>query len=114
MSDRENHDESATKCLFLLIVCSSEGLHFRMSGIKVFGSDSKVKGVLLHAVKTLKGNRGTTLPKLNPGATKGWVVSTTPWPLYPWEKDTLLIVQGAEWALEPGYISHENLAFNGI
>ena len=37
----------------------------------------------------------------NLGATWGWAVNTTPRPLYPQERDSVLIVQGARWALEP-------------
>jgi hypothetical protein len=33
-----------------------------------------------------RGSRGINLPILDLGARWGWVVSTTPRPLYPWER----------------------------
>ena len=38
----------------------------------------------------------------------------TPWPLYPWERDPLPIVQRAGWTMEPASMSPENLASTGI
>jgi len=35
----------------------------------------------------------------NLGARWGWDVNTTPWPLCQWEREPLLIVQQAGWAL---------------
>jgi len=44
----------------------------------------------------------------------GWVVNTTPWLLYSWEGDLVLVVQEAEWA--PGWVwtGAENLALTRI
>jgi hypothetical protein len=53
--------------------------------------------------------RGIALPVLNPGAKKG-----TPRPLYPREKDGVLIVQGAGWASGPVWMGPENIAPTGI
>jgi hypothetical protein len=40
----------------------------------------------------------------------GWVVSATPWPLYPRETDPVPIVYEAEWAPGPVWTGAENLA----
>jgi len=44
----------------------------------------------------------------------GWVVNTTPRPLYPRERDSVPIVQEAGWAPGPVWTGAENLAFTGI
>ena len=44
---------------------------------------------------------------------RGWVVSTTSWPLYP-GKDPVPIVQEAGWAPGPVWTDAENLAPTGI
>jgi hypothetical protein len=38
----------------------------------------------------------------------GWVVNTTPWLLYPWERDPVPIVQEAGWAPGPVWTGAEN------
>jgi hypothetical protein len=47
---------------------------------------TKVKFTLLQASWPLRGGRGIDLPILNLGTRKGWVVRTTPRPLYPRER----------------------------
>ena len=44
----------------------------------------------------------------------GWVVSATPRPLYPRERDPVPIVLEAGWAPVPVWTSQENLAPKGI
>jgi hypothetical protein len=44
----------------------------------------------------------------------GWVVNTTPRPLYPREIDPVPIVQEAGWASGPAWTDAENLAHTGI
>jgi hypothetical protein len=39
------------------------------------------------------------------GARRGWVINTTPWPLYPQERAPVPIVEEAEWAWAPGPVS---------
>jgi hypothetical protein len=46
----------------------------------------------IQAIKGLEGSRGTALLFLDLGARRGWVVSTTPRPLYP-GKDPVPIIQ---------------------
>jgi hypothetical protein len=45
----------------------------------------------------------------NLGARWGWVVSATPWPLYPRETDPVPIVYEAEWGPGPVWTDTENL-----
>jgi hypothetical protein len=54
-------------------------------GYRVLYCNVKVK-VTLQATKSLEGGRGIALLILDLGATRGWVVSTTPRPLYPRER----------------------------
>jgi hypothetical protein len=44
------------------------------------------KGCPITGPKAQKGSRGIALPIHYLGARRGWVVSTTPWPLYPRER----------------------------
>jgi len=44
----------------------------------------------------------------------GWVVSVTPRPLYPRERDQIPTVQEGEWAPGPVWTGAENLAPTGI
>lgn len=44
-------------------------------------------------MQTHKGGGGTAPPIRNLGARKAWVVSTTPWTLYPHERQPVPIVQ---------------------
>jgi hypothetical protein len=46
----------------------------------------KVKFTLLQTLWPWRGGRGIALLILNLGTRRGWVVSTTPWPLYPRER----------------------------
>ena len=55
-------------------------------------------------------SRGIALPFHDLGARWGWVVSTTPRPLYPRERDPVPIVQEVGWAPEPVWTGAENLA----
>jgi len=59
----------------------------------------KGKTVLLYAQWAQRGGRGITLPVLDYGATRGWLVSTMPQPLYSQEGDPVQIIQEAGWAL---------------
>jgi hypothetical protein len=52
----------------------------------------KVKFALKQAMKAQRGSRGIALLFFNLGARCGWVVNVTPRPLYPWERDPVLIV----------------------
>jgi len=45
----------------------------------------------LHAKHAQRGGRSVTVPILDSGARRGWVVSATPWPLYPRERDPVPI-----------------------
>jgi hypothetical protein len=53
------------------------------------------------------------LPILELSTKRGWVVSTTLWPLYP-RKDPVPIVQDARWAPGPVWTCVKNLAPTGI
>jgi len=44
----------------------------------------------------------------------GWVVSPTPWPLYPQGTDPLPILRDAWWAPGPLWTGAQNLASTGI
>jgi hypothetical protein len=46
----------------------------------------KVKFILLQSSVAQRGGRVIALPILDPGAKKGWAVSATPRPLYPWNR----------------------------
>jgi hypothetical protein len=61
-----------------------------------------------------RGSRGLALLLLNLGARWRWVANTTPWPLYPWEREPVPIVQQAVWAPWPVWTGAENLAPTGI
>jgi hypothetical protein len=50
----------------------------------------------------------------NLGARKGWVVSTTPRPLYPREREPVPIVQEAGWAPGPVWTGTASLALTDI
>jgi hypothetical protein len=56
---------------------------------------------------------GIALLFLNFGARRGWVVSTTPRPLYP-EKEPIPIVQEAGWASGSVWTCAKNLTPTGI
>jgi hypothetical protein len=60
-----------------------------------------------------RGSRGIALHILDLGAWRGWVVSTTPRPLYPRERP-VPIIQEAGWAPGPVWTCAENLAPTGI
>jgi hypothetical protein len=57
----------------------------------------KDEAVLLHAKQALRGGRDTAEPTLNPGTRRGLMVSATSLPLYPQERDLVLIIQVAGW-----------------
>jgi hypothetical protein len=69
----------------------------------------KLKG----KIRPITGHQGPRGGILNPGARRGWVVSTTPLPLYP-RKDPKPIVQEAGWAPGPVWTCAKNLAPAGI
>jgi hypothetical protein len=75
----------------LEILASDNLVHLYMGG--------KHKGHPIHAMKTQRGGRGMALPIHNLSTRMVWVVNTTPQPLYPWERDPVLIVQGGSVAL---------------
>jgi hypothetical protein len=56
-----------------------------------------------------EGGRGIDLIFLDLGARRGWLVSTTPQPLYP-GKDPVPIVQEAGWAPGPVWTCAKSLA----
>jgi hypothetical protein len=56
----------------------------------------KEKVNLEQATKDQKGSGGIALRFLNLGVRWGWVVSATPRPLYPGERDSVPIVQETE------------------
>jgi hypothetical protein len=60
-----------------------------------------------------RGRRGIALLIRNLGARRGWVVSTTPRPLYPRERPGTHL-QEAGWALGPVWTCAKNLAPTGI
>lgn len=39
----------------------------------------------------------------------GWIVSTTPWPLYPWKRDAVPVVQKTGWVSGMIWFGAENL-----
>ena len=40
----------------------------------------------------------------------GWMVNATPWPLFPWERDPVLILQESGWAPGPVWTGAESVA----
>jgi hypothetical protein len=48
------------------------------------------------------------------GGLMGWVVSATPRPLYPTERDPVPILQQAGWAPGPVWVGPKNLAHTGF
>jgi len=70
-----------------------------------------VKVFLWHAVQAQRGSRGIALHMFNCCAIQGWVVKSTPWPLYSHGSTTLLIVHEAGWCCSwCGWVwSRENL-----
>lgn len=59
------------------------------------------------------GGRGIALPILDHDARRGWVVSATPWPLYP-QRDQVRVLQEAGWVLGLVWMGLENLAAVGL
>ena len=59
-------------------------------------------------------SRGIAILFFNLSARYGWVVNTTPGPLYPWIRDPIPIAQEAGWAPGPFWTGAENLAPTGI
>jgi hypothetical protein len=74
----------------------------------------KVKLALEQAMKDLRGSRVITLPFLYFGARWWWAVNATPRPLYPRGRDSVPIVQEAEWVPAPVWMGAEKLASTGI
>jgi hypothetical protein len=72
----------------------------------------KIKAVPLHAKQAEMGGRGIAVPILDHDIRRGWVVSATPYPIYPLpqEKDLVPIVQEAVWASGPVWMGLQNLA----
>jgi hypothetical protein len=78
------------------------------------GRDVLVKGEVPHnRLESPEGGGGITLHCLVLGARRGWVVSTTPRPLYP-GKDPVRIVQEAGWAPGSVWTCAKNLALPGF
>jgi hypothetical protein len=73
----------------------------------------KYKALPLQALLAWRVDRGRALSFLDLGARRGWVVSTTPRPLYP-GKDPVPIVQEAGWAPGPVWTCAKTLAPTGI
>ena len=74
----------------------------------------KVKFSLEQAMKTQRGVVIQLYSFFNFGARWGQVVNTTPWPLYPRERDPVPIVQEDGWAPGPVWMGVENLVLTGI
>jgi hypothetical protein len=66
-------------------------------GLQVTSGSCTVK---IHPITGPEGSRGIALLIRDLSARRGWVVSTTPWPLTP-GNDLVLIVQEAGWAPGP-------------
>jgi hypothetical protein len=75
---------------------------------------SKGNFTLEQAIKAQKGNSGIAVLFLYFGARWGWVVKTTPRPLYPRQSDPVPIVQEAGWRPGPVWTGAEHLATTGI
>jgi len=69
----------------------------------------KVQFTLEQGMKAQKGSKGIALLFLQPCYQMEWVVSATPQPLYPGEREPVPIVQGDGWALWPVQTGMENL-----
>ena len=61
-----------------------------------------------------RGSRGIALFFLDHATRRGWGVSVTPWPHFTPGKDSVLIVQEAEWTPGLVWTGAENLASTGI
>jgi hypothetical protein len=64
-------------------------------------------------MKAQRGSRGIAL-LFSLGSAWGSLVTATPWPLYPQERDSVPIVQEVGWAPGPVWTVAENLASTGI
>ena len=73
----------------------------------------KVKFILEQALKVQRGLEIWLYSFFNLGARWEWVVTATPRPLYPRDRDPVSIAQEAVWAPGPVWTSAENLAFTG-
>jgi hypothetical protein len=73
----------------------------------------KGKGCPITSPKAQRESRGIALLIRDLGARRGWVVSTTPRPLYP-GKDPVLLVQETGLAPGPVWTCAKNLFANGI
>ena len=63
-----------------------------------------------HSVKlAIRGGWGIALPILNHGTRRVWLVNATSWPLLPWRRDLVPIVQKVGWASDPVWMCSENL-----
>jgi hypothetical protein len=60
-------------------------------------------------MKVQSGRRGIALNFLQLGARWGVGVNATSWPLYPWERDSVPILQEVGWAAWPVWTGAENL-----
>jgi len=65
-------------------------------------------------MKAQRMNRGIAQLLLEPLCSRGRVVITTPWPLYPWERDMTPNVQEAGQAPGPVWTGVENLSPPGF
>jgi len=80
----------------------------------------KVKCTLAQALRLCtgrtvrSGSRGIALLFLDHGTRRGWGVSVTPRPLFTPGKDSVPILQEAEWVPVPVWTGAENLAPTGI
>jgi len=75
---------------------------------------SKDKFTLQQAIKAQKGNNVIAVLSFYFGARWGWVVKTTPRPLYPRQSDPVHIVQEAGWRPGPVWTGAEDLATTRI
>ena len=63
-----------------------------------------MKAIQCHTKQAHSGSTGIALPKHNHRARKGWLFSAKPRPLWPYERDSVSIVQDTGWAL--GMVYH--------
>ena len=74
----------------------------------------KLKFTLQHALKAHGGSRGIAPLIHHLGARRVRVVNDMRQPLYPWERDLVLIIQEAEWALGPDWIHIKSRLHQGL
>lgn len=88
--------------------CFGENYCLHLEGRRVLrdvGASYTRKALPLHAKHARRGDKSVAVSILNPSSRRGWVVSATPRPLYPWESDPVLTCYTQGSHQETGHMS---------